>query len=156
MLSHKCCVNLFSWLPWSFCSHSSLFRGQVKAAPLSAVTSHRYLFPGCQYLVSNCGCLCQWRSFSTLLKLLAPRLLTSDTLTAPTPLCFPKCEKFLSTHRITKWYFLLSICFYLLSSEPYGRATDCSSFGSAARKLNLLEILEGGVELMVCMFVYYF
>lgn len=61
-------VNSFSWLPWSFCSCPSLFRGQLKATPLPPAASHCPLFPGCQYLVSNCWCLCQQCYFLPLLK----------------------------------------------------------------------------------------
>lgn len=48
-------------------------------------------------------------------EMLAAKLLVVHIFTAPTELRFPKGEKFLSIHRIRKQYFLLSICFYLLS-----------------------------------------
>lgn len=60
-----------------------LFRGKLKATPLLAADSHWSVLPDCQYLVSNCWCLCQQCYFLSLLKLLAPRPSIFYTLLPP-------------------------------------------------------------------------
>ena len=99
----------------SFCSCSSLCRGQLKATPLPATNAHWSLFPGCQYLVSNCWCLCQWCYFLSLPELLASRLMTFHTSLAPTQLCFLlNGRNFSQFTQSGNDNSLLSICFCLL------------------------------------------
>lgn len=132
MVYHKCSVNLFSWLPWRFCSCSSLFRGKLKATPLLAADSHWSLLPGCQYLMSNCWCLCQRCYFLSLLKLLAPRLSIFYTLLPPHTCVslngrmFSQFAK--SGNNILSW--VSAFIFY----EYCEHATDFSFGGLASRK----------------------
>lgn len=67
---------------------------------------------------------------------------------------FPKWEKFLSIHRIRKWYSLLSICFCLFISWARWTCNGLFFFlGGWLREsawLSLLVILEGREYAMVC------
>lgn len=109
-----------------------LFRGKLKATPLLAADSHWSLLPGCQYLVSNCWCLCQQCYFLSLLKLLAPRLSIFYTLLPPHTCVFLNgrmLSQFAkSENNILSW--VSAFIFY----EYYEHATDFSFGGLASRK----------------------
>ena len=155
MVYHKCSVNLFSWLPWHFCSCS--FQRQTEGHTpagcwFSLISAPRLPIPGVNLLMFVPMMLLLVTAEAAVSK--AVNILHS---TAPTQLCFPKWEHVLSICKIRKQYSLLSICFYFFMNtmsmpltfllvdwllEKLLAKSTCNS--------------RGGDYLMVFMFAYYF